>query len=84
MISRQRKNNCLRRTSIEHYHRQKPGRSPGKNSSKNNYYLIHTTYTTKLEKKYPETKGTLNNVNIIYVLSTVQKNKLKRQTNNKS
>ena len=27
------KNNCLPRTSIEYYHRQKSGRSPGKNSS---------------------------------------------------
>ena len=32
---------------------------------------MHTTYTTKMEKKYPETKGTLNNFNIIYVLSTI-------------
>ena len=42
------------------------------NKDNKNYYLIHTTYTIKLEKKYPETKDTLNNFNIIYVLSTVQ------------
>ena len=42
------------------------------NMKRGEYYLIHTTYTTKLEKKYPETKGTLNNINIIYVISTVQ------------
>lgn len=54
------------------------------NKDSKNYYLIHATYTTKPEKKYPETKCILNNFNIIYVLSTVQKNKLKRQTNNKS
>jgi len=29
-------------------------------------------HTTKLEKKYLEIKGILNNFNIIYVLSTVQ------------
>ena len=39
------------------------------NKDNKNYYLTHTT---KLEKKYPETKGTLNNFNIIYVLSTLQ------------
>ena len=39
------------------------------NKDNKNYYLIHTT---KREKKYLETKGTLNNFNIIYVSSTVQ------------
>ena len=34
------------------------------NKNNKNYYLIHTTYTIKLEKKYPETKGTFNNLNI--------------------
>ena len=31
------------------------------NKDSKNYYLIHATYTTKPEKKYPETKCILNN-----------------------